>query len=181
MSKNLPNMRSEKTALFDKELIVREEIQIDKLQKLYPEAINEITSAVFSLEPGYKLDEKNNVRLLRDTTNDRGDPVKGICMLQGYYCPYFVGSYMGSNDPDEIENFADNVWMRITDGNDGYWIDEWFKFSDRFTFTRINVWNIPEMFTHIEYMTMTTEPVNALRGRFRNKLDFNILMPIAIY
>lgn len=161
-------------ALLGNELILREDIQIDRLRELYPEVIHAITPTIYKVHEDYKLDGHQHIILQVDRKDALGTPVKMLAILQGYFCPTFVGADKATED------MADPVWMKISDKNGVSWINQIFKFSDVYQFMRPNIWDAPEEYDQIEFYTYRDGPVRNLSKPYKITLNLNDIIPIPI-
>lgn len=164
--------------LLGNELIIREDIQIGELHKLYPEVITPITPNCYTVQKNYKIDGLNHIILLYDYVDSiTNKKKKARASLEGYYCPIFVSF------EEDMEKVADHVWMRITNEDGRYWLRNIFKFSDVYSYINPNVWNIPEEFKYIEYFSYKDSVVKELLQPYKTEVSLGLpnFIPVTIF
>lgn len=162
-------------ALLGNELIIREDIQIDKLRELYPEIIRKVTPHIFKVDREYKIDGHKHIILQADFKDVLGGPPKKrFVTLQDYFCPIFISS---CESPEEI---SDHVWMKISTKEGQSWINQIFKFNDVYQYLRPNIWDIPEEYDQLDFYTYKNVPIRTLSRPYRIKLDLKLSTTIPI-
>ena len=147
-------MSKRKITLLGNELIIREEIRIDELCKLFPEEIKRVTPTAYIKKDDIVITGLDNI-ILR-TTYKEWNPICDSEMeykdvdssLSPYVCIRFVG-----------QESSEGVWMRQMDKEGNVCFGGWlFCFDDKYTYNRpLDIMAIKN-FPRLEFCKMNDAP-----------------------